>query len=269
MDKKGIPSENIEIYCHIFLIENALRELIIEELGKVFGPKWYNSRLPSDVLQKYRDGKKYERNIKWVMLIPQHPIYYVDFTDLKKVIDRSDNWKDVFSAIFLRKDVILATLTELEFIRNKIAHNRKASIKDLEIVKGAETKLSEFIGSNRYLELISQCSFTSNIYETLTELKREFEHSYEVCKCMGHLDLLKTWSFVNTCWWFDEYYLGSPIIGIKKYFEILLIYQSIPRVRGNGYKIEYWVKNSEILINFDVGISEFIDLLNIYEKSEI
>jgi hypothetical protein len=122
-----VPQENIEIFTILYQIETALRELIIEVLSKVEGSKWYLRRLPGDILQKYKDGRILERQIPWTQFIPHNPIYYVDFPHLKVIMERSDNWKDAFEPIFARKEVVIGILIEIEPIRNKIAHNRKAT----------------------------------------------------------------------------------------------------------------------------------------------
>ena len=92
MNENLVPEENIRIYCHLYIIENAVRELIVELLSAIDGPRWYKKRLPGDVLGKYREGVEFERGIKWFQLIPLHPIYYIDFPDLKKIIERDNNW---------------------------------------------------------------------------------------------------------------------------------------------------------------------------------
>ena len=91
-----VPEENLAIYKLLLIIEVGLREFLIEALEASCGSDWWKKRLPGDVLAAYRNGCRYERRIRWCQLVPHHPIYYVDFPDLKKVIQRSDNWKDVF-----------------------------------------------------------------------------------------------------------------------------------------------------------------------------
>ena len=86
MERCQIPQENIEIFTMLYCIETALRELIIAELSNVEGSKWYKTCLPNDILEKYRKGREVEKRIPWIQCIPHHPIYYVDFPDLKKII---------------------------------------------------------------------------------------------------------------------------------------------------------------------------------------
>ncbi len=116
LDNCLVPKENSEIYSFLYLIETGLRELIIETLEAKKGTKWYLVCLPGDVLKKYRQGIEYERNAKWIQTVPHHPIYYTDFSDLKKVIVIKNNWEDISKQFFVRKDILENTLSELELI---------------------------------------------------------------------------------------------------------------------------------------------------------
>src|SRR5689334_24990194 len=122
-----VPAENLRCYERLFCIEVALRELIVMRLSQAHGPLWYKTRLPVEILRKYRDAVATERAIKWLQLVPHHPIYYIDFTDLQQIIEKDDNWRDVFRDIFGRKDIVAGILAEIAPIRNKVAHSRKVS----------------------------------------------------------------------------------------------------------------------------------------------
>ena len=100
MESSRTPTENCVLFCLFYEIETALRELIIEELEKVGGPTWYKAHLPGDIYEKYKRGLQYEKAISWSNMIPYHPIYYIDFADLRKIIENATNWKDVFLSIF-------------------------------------------------------------------------------------------------------------------------------------------------------------------------
>ena len=200
MDQQLVPKENIEIYCYIYRIETALREFIIESLIAVDGSRWYKKRLPGDVLEKYREGIEFEKSAKWSQLVPHHPIYYIDFPDLKKIIEREDNWKDVFKGIFSRKDILSSTLAELEFIRNKIAHNRKATNVDVEIARAAYEKLSECIGGSYFDQLSAKCTCAMDISERLSELQGECKRTFRICKGCEQLGNVDIWESIRDKW---------------------------------------------------------------------
>jgi len=262
MDTQLVPRENIEIYCYLYRIETGLRELIIDSLETLSGPRWYKERLPGDILEKYRNGRECERNIKWTQLVPHHPIYYIDFADIKKIIIREDNWKDVFKNIFSQKEILSSTLSELEFIRNKIAHNRRATYTDVEVAKSAYIKLSEAVGKDYFNKLSKRCTCVTDILERLTELQKEAKRSFRICKNYEPLRDVEEWESIRKEWWFDETYLGNKLDGIKKYFKAMEEYITLPRTRGSGYKIESWVKSNDIETKYNDAQSEFSVLLS-------
>lgn len=256
-----VPKENVEIFHYLYAIEVALRELIIESLKGVAGPKWFLSRLHKDALDKFKNGIASERKTKWTQLVPHHPIYYVDFPDLRIIMERNDNWKDVFKGVFSRKEFLVSTLSELEFIRNKVAHNRKATDSDVDIVKGTYTKLSESIGEKKFKELVIRCTCADGIYKRLVELREEANRLFDLCKRFSTIEGLSVWKVVSPEWWFDEIYLLCDLDGIEGYFERLEEYCNLPQLRGSGHKIEKWVKKSNIDDLYSKAQFQFDNLL--------
>jgi len=255
------PQENIDIFAMLYFIETVLRELIIEALNVIDGPRWYRKCLPPDVLEKYRKGREVEKHSHWTQCIPHHPIYYLDFPDLKKIIEREDNWKKAFEHIFSRKDILSATLSELEPIRNKIAHNRKASIKDVEIVRGAYNMLSTAIGSDYFDSLLSRCTLAMDIIGQLVQLQLEAKNSLDICRKYGYLDGLEAWRSVHNKWWFDESYLNEKLDKIIEFFQVVEDYSHLPHSRGTGYKIEAWVKSSDLEAKYEDAQAQFDAIL--------
>mgnify|MGYP000854516324 FL=1 len=257
-----VPKENLEIFSYLYLIETALRELIIEIFTCIDGPKWYKKRLNKDALEKYQKGKEYEKKIKWTELIPHHQIYYIDFPDLKDIITRPDNWKVAFKEIFNREDIIKGTLTGLEPIRNKIAHNRKVTGSEVKIIESAYVKLSEAVGKEHFKELSERCTSATDIIEKLSNLKQEAGKTYQICKKIQLLEKLNIWESIRTEWWFDEDYLGVKLTNILLYFNIVTEYITSPRQRGTGHKIEAWLESKNFINIYREAENEFKIILN-------
>lgn len=78
------PEQNVRSFKLMYAIENGIRELIIELLSKLDGPLWYKRRLPSDVLEKYREGVELQRRTKSMNLIPHHHYLLRGFPRPKK-----------------------------------------------------------------------------------------------------------------------------------------------------------------------------------------
>lgn len=262
MITKLVPEQNIEIFCYLYCIENGLRELIIDLMNDVVDSRWYKERLPGDVLEKFREGRKVEKNIFWKQLNPHHPIYYVDFTDLKKIIQRQDNWKEVFEKIFRQKEAIINPLSELEDIRNKIAHNRKVTSRDLEISRLSFEKISDIVGKNEFNKLVNRCTSAADIETKLTELQEECKKTFIICTGSKALNEIKIWNIVCNEWWFDESYLGYNLEEIKTYFKAIEVYVKLPRKRGCGYKIESWVKSNDIETKYKQTKKILCEMLN-------
>jgi hypothetical protein len=241
-----VPDPNVRGFLQIFGIENALRELVVEELSKTSGPRWYKQRLPGDVLKKYEDAVRLQRLTRWTNLVPHHPMYYVDFPDLRKIIERQDNWDASFMKLFGRKELISATLSELEPIRNSLAHNRKISKGDQLLVEVCLGKVVSAIGPERFSRLLSRITVASSIGEELEKLQLELERCSSACNKYQTLQHSGIWESIDGQWWFDETYLGFSTDHIERCFQLFKEYGSLPRHRGQGYALENWVKKSEI-----------------------
>lgn len=221
---ENVPKKNIKIFCSLYCIETAIRELIISSLEDMLGPKWYKNRLPSDVLEKYKKGVEGERKIRFTSLIPHHPIYYIDFSDLKKIILREDNWRDAFKCIFKNKEIINSALSDLDCIRNKVAHNRKVSTEDVKVVEGSLTKISKSIGYDYFKNLTLRCTTNNDIIGKIKELEEEASGVFNNCLKFKEINELKNWNSIQNEWWFDESYLNCQINNIEDFFKSIQKY---------------------------------------------
>jgi hypothetical protein len=253
MSVNQVPPQNLDAFGFLFSIENSLRELIVEELSAISGAQWFKRRLPGDVLEKFREGVRFERKVKWVQLVPHHPIYYVDFPDLRKIILRSDNWKDAFHSIFQSEEVLEGTLTEIEFIRNKVAHNRKINRTDLGILSAARTKLATSIGEERFVRLAASCTHLSSVAESANELLALIEESYACCRRFEVCRPETVWRSVLGQWWFDPAFLDGPTEDVVSFFQLIAEYNALPRHRGEGHKLEQWLNSSGIAERYNAA----------------
>jgi hypothetical protein len=241
-----VPKENLEAYGCLFRIENALRELSIELFQRLDGPKWYKHRLPPDVFQKYREGIAAQRKVKWASLTLHHPIYYLDFPHLRKMIEVGPNWESGFHSIFGRKDIIASELSEVEEIRNSVAHNRKITHHDLITLKSTEAKIAQAIGIRKFVQLTNRSTSTFGISDKLRELSRE---ASVVCQAIGSYQKISNLGSRQSTteeWWFDDSYLGQPLEAVADFYAVVDEYASLPRTRGSGYLIESWVKKHDV-----------------------
>jgi hypothetical protein len=196
-------------------------------------------------LKKYKESWLFQKQVTWVALVPHHPIYYIDFTDLKKIIERDDNWRDAFQALFSRKDIIISTLSEIEIIRNSLAHNRRLAKADLELVRAAYKKLAAAIGESRIRSIVRTGVSLKSLQEQIELLGEELRSALRACeKCLPIR--IPQLSQVNDQWWFDETYLGHDLKDLIAAFELLEKYETLPRGRGQGHIIESWLKSNRV-----------------------
>ncbi len=256
-----IPLENVEAFKLLFNLENVLRELIIDSLSSLKGPRWYRRRLPGDILDKYKAALTIEKDIRWIHLVPHHPLYYLDFPDLRKIIEREDNWQDAFRALFGRKEILGATLSELEPIRNKVAHNRRVTMADVQALKTAQNALKASLGEERFVQLSCRCTSLPSLVEQLKTLQAEAEAAFQKCCHYDEIGTLPTWTSVRDEWWLDDSYLGTYISDVDRFFHLAEEYMQLPRRRGSGHLIEIWVKNSGLHSAYASAIDAFNKIL--------
>jgi Swt1-like HEPN len=243
-DSCHAPETNLELFRYIFSIENVLRELIIERLTLACGPLWYKRRMPGDVLEQCRKGLAYERSTKWTVLVLHHPIYYVDFPSLKKILLREDNWTEAFAEVFGRRDMLEAMLGELEPVRNRVAHNRRTTDQDVAIARSVLGKLVSAVTAERFSALLAKAATCPDVYGQLSSLRDEMEDSRQRCERCDSASTLQIWNDLQSEWWFDDTYLGLDLGKVREYFGLMKNYGDLPRVRGAGHNIERWVKDS-------------------------
>lgn len=242
-----IPENNLLAYELIYKIEVGLREFLIDTFGRE-NSKWWKQRLSPVMIDKMKKGREWEKQIKWVELTPYHPLYYIDFAHLRETIEKGDNWRDAFKGIFgdrdVDKDVFCSGLRELEPVRNKIAHNRKATDNEISLLRSNNSKLESAIGKEKWESLILGQTMELGIYEKLVELGSFSKIVYEKMQRFEPVEDLEFWYKAKEQWWFDTDYLCQDIAPIETLYTIVAEYVSLPRHRGSGYMIESWVKKN-------------------------
>ena len=246
LSQLSIPPENLRAYKILYSMENAIRMLIVECLEELAGTRWYRHRLPGDILDSYQKAQIEVRKIKWTSLVPHHPIYYIDFPALRKIIEQKKNWDEAFKPIFDRKDVFSASWSSVEPIRNNVAHNRCISDADIVSLTATFTFLRSAIGETRFNELAAQSKTIPDIVSRITTLRMEGEQALGLCKCAERLKCLPNWNIISPSWWFDDSFIGRDLSPIRTYFGTLNEYMSLPRRRGEGHKIEKWIEQKGI-----------------------
>ena len=116
--------------------EIVLRRFIHGAMEKQFGANWPKQKLPPETYGRWVDKRS---KVESAQSEPQPLIDYADFSDYHMIIQRTDNWNQVFKALFNRKEDILESLQRLNPIRIASMHARSVGNDDL-LLLYVETK---------------------------------------------------------------------------------------------------------------------------------
>lgn len=116
-----------EAYQLIYIFENSIRQFINTILTKKYGNDWWNSTHFADEFKKKADDyKKSEDNTPWVKRGNPHPLYYLDFENLAKIIEKAKKiFKPYFS--YMGKDMneswLRIRIHDVNKTRRAVAHS--------------------------------------------------------------------------------------------------------------------------------------------------
>lgn len=143
--------EKSEPYQVLKELETRMREFIAESLQKVTR-NWWKERIPSDITERAKSNhEKNESPWPWVTSEEKPLIHYIDFAHYTKIIQRKDNWEQVFQTVFKDKEVISSKLKELESIRNNIAHSRNLSAQEATVLRIYADQINKAIEQSKRL----------------------------------------------------------------------------------------------------------------------
>lgn len=253
------PTSNLSAYAILFEIENGLRGLVVGKCDSAMGAKWYKD-LPKDLQEKYVNGIAYDRKSAWRKLVVHHPVYYLDFPDLMKIIENGAFWNKVFSHIFIDKTVVSGILKSIEGIRNSVAHNRVILESDVDLLNTAKTSLITAVGQERW-ELLSGGIEACDLMKKLAEYR---EQCLEAVRVMDNRSAPPEFEFckaIKNVWWFDETQIGNNYSAISTFVTRYEQYSSLPRKRGSGAQIDKWFLSSYSVSIGDDANRAFAELI--------
>ena len=118
----------------LYVFENLVREFIdttFRDAGD--GDDWFDKRATSDMKKKVSDRKKSEETNQWHVGRNEHPLFYLDFSDLTLLV--TNHWS-VFKDFFPDQGWVSSRIKESERTRNVIAHTN-----DLAAEEGARLEM--------------------------------------------------------------------------------------------------------------------------------
>jgi hypothetical protein len=103
----------------LYVFENLVRDFIDSTLSEIDGENWFDKRSTKDMRDKVSNRKISEEKNQWHVGRNEHPLYYLDFSDLSLLI--TNHW-EVFKDFFPDQGWVTSRIKESERTRNVIAH---------------------------------------------------------------------------------------------------------------------------------------------------
>ena len=123
-----------EVYYYLYLFENSLRYFIIKTMEIKYGSNWWESQISKGIRDKAKNRKEKEGINRWHSQRGDHPIFYIDINDLRKIISQKH-------ADFIEKlpeegiKWLEIRVNEIKQLRNIVAHHNPLDNDDIEQIK--------------------------------------------------------------------------------------------------------------------------------------
>jgi hypothetical protein len=117
----------------LYVFENIVRDFVDSTFSEIDGDNWFEKRSTRDMKDKLDNRKKSEENNQWHVGRNEHPLFYLDFSDLSLLI--TNHW-DVFKDFLPDQAWVTSRIKESERTRNVIAHTN-----DLPAEEGARLEM--------------------------------------------------------------------------------------------------------------------------------
>lgn len=109
-------------YRMLYIFENLVREYIDNTFTEIDGANWFDSRSNRDMKRKLETRTRDEQKNQWHTGRNQHPLFYMDFSDLALLI--INHWSE-FKDFFPDQAWVTSRISDTERSRNVIAHTNE------------------------------------------------------------------------------------------------------------------------------------------------
>ena len=125
-----------QVYCYLYILENSIRQFIIDVMKKSHGKDWWKDCVNVKIRENVAKRMKKDKENPWHGSRKAHSIYYADVDDYRSIISRNSN---VFKAYLpnLKSPIqwVQNRMEEITFSRNIIAHMNPLAKKDRDRLK--------------------------------------------------------------------------------------------------------------------------------------
>ena len=126
-DLRSQAKKMAPLFILYYCLENTIRRLITSRLSERHGPNWWDLHVPNGVQEAVKTKQEKEKDTPFNVR-SEEPITYTNFGELINIIE--SNWDDFADTIRSRK-VMQQTLSQLNGLRNIIAHSCELKEDDL------------------------------------------------------------------------------------------------------------------------------------------
>jgi hypothetical protein len=130
-------------YAQLSHLETHLRVFIHRVMTEKYGERWETQRVPGDIRKQWEEKRQ---NGLAKGETEQRLLWYADFTDYVTILLRSDNWREVFKAIFLNETDIRVSFQRLHPIRLPVMHARLIKKEDFLLLTVEVQRILRAIG---------------------------------------------------------------------------------------------------------------------------
>ncbi|MEH2296737.1 N-6 DNA methylase [Nostoc sp.] len=144
-------SRNLASFPFFLDLENVIRELIIKVMISQYGTQWWdNAGIDTNLVRKANNYKANETTNSLHDNFELHPIFYLDFKDLKKVIEDEDARHTInkpFQDIFDNYDNVnvIGKIGEARDLRNRVMHGKYLTEENLRTIRVICSQLHRFL----------------------------------------------------------------------------------------------------------------------------
>ena len=194
---------NLTAYRHLFAVETAIREVLIERLEAIHGPRWYETVLTLDVRRRAIEKRDQGDRKAWASRGAFHPVYFLEFMDLVEILEAKRNQE--LGTLFVGGTAvgIVDQLRRLGPIRNAVAHHRLIRESDLKQVEAAGELVRSALGPTEFDRLAGNPPSQLATAAEMSALASELETAAAEVAGLRRIGL-PTWALVRSRWWLED-----------------------------------------------------------------
>jgi hypothetical protein len=156
--------DDVVAFSLVYEIESYLRSLVKWEAASLYGKVWVGSVVSEPIQQAIKQRRHQERSLNLFDSPSSSSLAFLNLSELLDLIVGEPLWSKAFSKRFPPRELLEGEFRKLTALRNKLAHFRRVSDRDVDLLRRFSSDLSywtrpyERISSGR--RLVFECGGT-------------------------------------------------------------------------------------------------------------